>query len=892
MKVARLSAALVAVAFLCSLTANAQLNREFEYFMSPGAPIVDFSTTSSSIDVPDNFNINSLSVLVDIDHPAASDLTITLSGPTGNYTISTQNGLAGANYENTIFDSNPGLAIPGVAINSPANVTAYFRGVYMPESALPTSGTGKGLWTINVTDNLLADNGTLVRWGLIFNRYDNYRDIRWGADLNYFGQATLNPIGYIDDVTLLPPYTVQGHRPLNNQVSGAALFQLSQTPGIANLTVNHKYPGGSVTQLYDADMSIPAEAVYAPVLTTSLQNGWGTHEATLDFMMRGDLWMSRPDNFRTISMDVTPGSLAYDNGIVQNTLFPFVNECDANVYFIYAPQTITSVDIWQSSTVELEPMGSTSRMSINVWDANTGSLVATTGPQMFPPQGDKWVSYPFSPPVTLPAGAYRVGVCLDAIDGASFGPGIGMDQTGSPFEPLGFLSKYAGFNLQQFSLDGGANWFEDPFRVFNTKMIRPNFVQQSDVGVIAINQTNGLGGLQVQVTFGAFAHYNHLPNQVTFGKVTVIDNSNGKTVGYQEKRVYLTASPYVDTQTFTFAQLTSGNYTIQAEIMRPDDENTINNMYSRTVVIPFAPMAVYYNGTLRPSLRDQITSTYAQQGIALEFIDRSVNNVTFDGEKVLWIGELDKATAQMAREFAMNGGDFNVLPNGNVSVNPLTDLFVQVASPKEIDAMNRVLVAPADVELPNTANSYTVQSFADANSPVMSFGKNEIDRDRVASFFSWVKNASPAGARDPQKNVSVEGNDEVRAVAERVGDLAVVKLLVKDAKPAERRVNDIADASSFEVTQNYPNPFNPTTNIAFNVPADANVTVRVYDMLGREVATLVNGFQNAGKYITTWDASNNLGQTVASGIYLYRMEAQPVDGSAAFSAVKKMVLTR
>ena len=892
MKVVRLSAALVALAFLCSVTANAQLNREFEYFVSHGAPIVDFSTTSSSIDVPDNFTISSLSVLVDIDHPAASDLTITLSGPTGNYTLSTQNGLAGANYENTIFDSNPGVAIPGVAINSPANVTAYFRGVYTPESALPTSGTGKGLWTLNVTDNLLADNGTLVRWGLIFNRYDNYRDIRWGADLNFFGITTLNPLGYIDDVTPLPPYTVQGHRPLNNQLSAAALLQLSQTPGVVNLTIDHKYPGGSTANILEGDAIIPAENVYDPVVTTSLQNGWGMHEATLDMVMRGDLWMSRPDNNKKVQLDVTPGSLAYDNGMVQNTLFPGVMECDANVYFIYAPQTITSVDIWQSSTVELEPLGSTSRMSINVWDANTGSLVATTGPQMFPPQGDKWVSYPFSPPVTLPAGVYRVGICLDAIDGASFGPGIGMDQTGSPFEPLGFLSKYAGFNLQQWSFDGGTTWFEDPFRVFNTKMIRPNFIQQSDVGVIAINQTNGLGGLQVQVTFGAFAHYSYLPNQVTFGKVTVVNNSNGQTVGYQEKRVYLTAAPYIDTQTFTFPQLTSGTYTIHAEIMRPDDENLINNMYHRTVVIPFAPMTVYHNGTLGTTLRNQITSTYAQQGIALSFVDRSVNDVTFDGEKVLWIGDLDKATAQMAREFALNGGDFNVLPNGNVSVNPLTDLFTAVASPKEIDAMNSVLVVPSNIELPNTANSHIVQKFADANNAVMSFGKNEIDRDRIAGFYGWVKNASATNTRDPQKHVHVEGNSDVRAVAERVGDLAVVKLLVKDAKPAERRFNDIADASSFEVTQNYPNPFNPTTNIAFNVPADANVTVRVYDMLGREVATLVNGFHNAGKYITTWDASNSLGQTVASGIYLYRMEAQPVDGSAAFSAVKKMVLTR
>lgn len=111
MKVARLSFMLVALALLGSLAVNAQV-REYEYRAFPNAPIVDFSTTSSSITVPDPFTISTLSVVVNIEHAAASDLTITLSGPTGNYTLSTQNGLAGANYENTIFDSNPGTAIP------------------------------------------------------------------------------------------------------------------------------------------------------------------------------------------------------------------------------------------------------------------------------------------------------------------------------------------------------------------------------------------------------------------------------------------------------------------------------------------------------------------------------------------------------------------------------------------------------------------------------------------------------------------------------------------------------------------------------------------------------------------------------------------------------------
>jgi subtilisin-like proprotein convertase family protein len=896
MKVVRLSVALVALAFLTSLTAEAQLNREFEYFRSPGAPIVDFSTTSSSIDVPDVFTISTLAVLVDIDHAAAADLTITLTGPTGSYTLSTQNGLAGANYENTIFDSNPGSAIPGVAINSPGNVTAFFRGVYIPESALPTSGSGTGLWTLAVTDNLPGDNGTLVRWGLIFNRYDGYRDIRGGIDLNYTGNPTLNPLGLVDDWTPLPPYTVQGHRPLNNMVVAEGYIQNSQVPGVLNLTVEHKYPSNSVSLIGDVDLGIPMEDAYRFRGEFGLANQKGMHEATIDLFMRGDLFMSRLDNEILVSLDVTPGSLAYDNGMVMNTLFPFANECDVNLYTIYAPQTITSVDVWQGSTVELEPPASMSAMSVNVWDANTNTIVATTGPVPFPPQGEKWVSYPFSPPVSLAAGTYRVGTCLDAVDPGSFGPGIGMDQTASPFEPLGAFSKYYGFGLQEFSLDGGMSWIPDWFSAFNTKMIRPNFVQLSDVGVVAIYPNNGFGGLDVTVEFAAYAHYSYLPNQITFGKVWVIDNSNMSTVAYQEKRVFLNQAPFMDTQVYNFPALTSGNYTIKVVIERPDDENLINNEYSRTLNVPFAPMVVSTPGAISSDTKADIITAYAQQGVNVVFVDRNLGAVDYpENGKVLWVGDIDAASAAAAREYVTNGGSFSILPEFKLNKHPLTDIFSQIATTEETASMNRALATPKldNVQLP--ANNAIMTMLSNPAAPVFTLNNNNDDAaDRVAQFYARAveHGGQPSIVRDPNAAIVFSRSADINVVAERIGDLRVVNVLVKDSKPAERRVEAIVNPNNFELTQNYPNPFNPTTNIAFNVPSDAQVSVRVFDMLGREVATLVNGFQSAGNYITNWDATNNLGQTVSSGIYLYRMDATPVDGSAPYSAAKKMILTR
>jgi hypothetical protein len=218
-----------------------------------------------------------------------------------------------------------------------------------------------------------------------------------------------------------------------------------------------------------------------------------------------------------------------------------------------------------------------------------------------------------------------------------------------------------------------------------------------------------------------------------------------------------------------------------------------------------------------------------------------------------------------------------------------------VANVKELNMMDQALTKPVANNIQVPALSPQVAMMADnPNAAAFALGKSDQTNDRVASFFQRIKNAdtAPMNARNPRSAVVVTRSEDISVVAERIGNLSVVNLLVKDSRPAERRYEEISNPHNFEITQNYPNPFNPTTNIVFNVPADANVSIRVYDMLGREVATLVNGFQSAGNYITTWDATNNYGQIVSSGVYIYRMEASPVDGSAPFAAVKKMVLSR
>ena len=74
--------------------------------------------------------------------------------------------------------------------------------------------------------------------------------------------------------------------------------------------------------------------------------------------------------------------------------------------------------------------------------------------------------------------------------------------------------------------------------------------------------------------------------------------------------------------------------------------------------------------------------------------------------------------------------------------------------------------------------------------------------------------------------------------------------------------------TDYALDQNFPNPFNPTTNISYAVPSDSRVTLKVYNSIGQEVATLVDESLTAGRYVAAWDAKG-----LASGIYFYRMQA-------------------
>lgn len=98
--------------------------------------------------------------------------------------------------------------------------------------------------------------------------------------------------------------------------------------------------------------------------------------------------------------------------------------------------------------------------------------------------------------------------------------------------------------------------------------------------------------------------------------------------------------------------------------------------------------------------------------------------------------------------------------------------------------------------------------------------------------------------------------------------------------------SNIGNVENYFLSQNYPNPFNPVTVIKYNIPVSGNISLKIYDMLGREVRTLLSGYSNAGTYTVNFDGSG-----FSSGVYFYKLEANGIDGNN-FVMTKRMVLLK
>jgi hypothetical protein len=126
----------------------------------------------------------------------------------------------------------------------------------------------------------------------------------------------------------------------------------------------------------------------------------------------------------------------------------------------------------------------------------------------------------------------------------------------------------------------------------------------------------------------------------------------------------------------------------------------------------------------------------------------------------------------------------------------------------------------------------------------------------------------------------------------RVNTRDTIDFLIMDRSGSKWRKLVIVTYGSpkeFALEQNFPNPFNPTTTIYYQLPTDSRVSIVVYDLLGREVRRLVDEVKQAGYHDQRFDASG-----IASGVYFYRMTAEPITGGGknSYVSVKKLMVLK
>ena len=166
----------------------------------------------------------------------------------------------------------------------------------------------------------------------------------------------------------------------------------------------------------------------------------------------------------------------------------------------------------------------------------------------------------------------------------------------------------------------------------------------------------------------------------------------------------------------------------------------------------------------------------------------------------------------------------------------------------------------------------------DLNVPAqISFELSDINNENVSIGFwdgeSW---------RELQTIISSD-KKSVRAISSTLGHFALIK---KGSTTPLSISEEALIPTEYALRQNYPNPFNPETRISYDITKSGNVSINVFDILGRKITTLVSEYKAPGRYNVIWSGNDANGNPVGSGVYLYQLKSGP------YSKTKKMVLSR
>ena len=246
-------------------------------------------------------------------------------------------------------------------------------------------------------------------------------------------------------------------------------------------------------------------------------------------------------------------------------------------------------------------------------------------------------------------------------------------------------------------------------------------------------------------------------------------------------------------------------------------------------------------------------------------------------------GTFDYGTSVTVTATPNNGYAFVNWTSGSAAVSTLQDYTFTVSGTHNLVA--NFMMLPVLTVTPDFVTVGPVAGTASFN--VTNTGGGTMDWTAVSDIF-WIKiKTGASGTNGGTINVTYDHNNS----ASRIGTITIIAAGVSGSpKTVEIRQDEpvtfvenlnLGIPDDFRLEQNYPNPFNPSTKIRYGLPKESNVVLTVYNILGEEVAKLVNDVQSAGYYEANFAATN-----LSSGIYVYRIFA------GNFSQIRKMLLIK
>ncbi|MFZ1730715.1 MAG: FlgD immunoglobulin-like domain containing protein [Bacteroidota bacterium] len=373
-------------------------------------------------------------------------------------------------------------------------------------------------------------------------------------------------------------------------------------------------------------------------------------------------------------------------------------------------------------------------------------------------------------------------------------------------------------------------------------------------------------------------------NNLLYSDMVNVATSGGIN-GYQTLSVNL--DPWTPT--------TGGIYKVKAYFTRnPDDQNPINDLVEYDLTVMAQPVIVFDPGVDNASL-NELVDILSSRGTNPVLVNVDREGIAAVKNSTIFV--LGNVNSDILAAAVAQGNDIAFVSEKSAKIGysiqkidalygiertrPVNYSMVDIGANIAADPTAVMDDAPQAIQLPEFTSKEEVLTYISSNSdmrveePKTSFRKG----DAESAFASVLPAATGSKYGD------------IRFVSETTGSLNIIYTVPSLRNPGEIHVA-VAAPTAFALEQNYPNPFNPSTVISYNLSEGSVVTLRIIDVLGREIATLVNSSQAAGTYSVNWKGMDKNGVDVPSGNYFYRLDAVPASGAAAFSSTKKMVLSK